>query len=60
MIQESKKIVRLAASETDTAAVVPVRVAALPGADRRIQRKRLARPAKFVEERAQGNRKAVG
>jgi len=43
-------------TEADTGNVVPLRVAGLPGADRRILRKRLSRPLKAAEKPAPESR----
>lgn len=55
MTQQSRRIERPesppAETEAETANVVPLRVAGLPGADRRILRKRLSRPLKVDEKR---------
>ena len=58
MIQEIRPAVRPAEAAIRPAAKKPSRVAALPGADRRITRKRLARPTRAGEKRPSEGRLA--
>ena len=59
MIQEIRPAVRPAEAAIQSAAKKPSRVAALPGADRRITRKRLTRPTKAGEKRPAEAREAT-
>jgi hypothetical protein len=52
MTQQPRQIERPVSQTAETDNVVPLRVAGLPGADRRILRKRLSRPLKVAEKRA--------
>lgn len=52
MTQQARQIERPAAVPAETSETGPFRVAGLPGAERRILRKRLARPMKIVAKRA--------
>lgn len=59
MIQEIRPAVRPVEAAVQSAAKKPLRVAALPGADRRITRKRLARPTRAGEKRSAEAREAI-
>lgn len=52
MTQQARQIERPAAVPAETPETGPFRVAGLPGAERRILRKRLSRPMKIVAKRA--------
>jgi hypothetical protein len=59
MTQQPRQIERPDPQPEESGNVVPLRVAGLPGADRRILRKRLSRPLKAVGKRASGERTAA-
>ena len=52
MTQQTRQIERPVMPSPETGNVVPLRVAGLPGAERRILRKRLCRPMKVLAKRA--------